>query len=626
MKSNFFCPQELSFFRFPDARHTIERRLALLTAALLAGSSPGYGSDSYSPLFTFDGSNGKAPVALILVSNTLYGTTREGGTSNLGTVFKLNLDGSGFATLKSFAGPPNDGATPVTQLLYSEGTLYGYTRSGESSTGTVFKVDVDGNNYSVLKRFTGPPDDGRDPSGLVLSGNTLYGTTLSGGISNAGTLFQINADGTGYQVLKHFVGEAGSRIEPNTNDACNPLGTLVFENGAIYGSTLLGGPTGEGAVYKFQLSNGDFEVLQKGTYADGCHYISGLISSGTTLYGTCCSGGGGLGTVFKIGMDGTGYENLRAFTGFDGINPWRLILDGDTLYGSASQGGVTNLGVIFQVKTDKTHSATLKDFKGPEGSYPWGVVVSGHTLYGAAESGGAANAGLIFTMSLPTPLISRAPQSQTIEQHATAHFSAKLDGALPFYCLWQRDGASVGNWTTNCYLDVPDVQPSDGGSYTLVVTNDFGAVTSPAALLSVIEPVPRKIVPHLLFDGKVGSTIGIEYVDSFGSPAAWTLLDQLLLTSAPQSYFDLSTPLPAQRFYRSWQVSAVPSQSLSLVPALTVTGTPGSSVRIEYINQFGPVDAWTPLATVVMTNTSQLYFDVSAVGKPSRLWRLLPVP
>jgi len=47
---------------------------------------------------------------------------------------------------------------------------------------------------------------------------------------------------------------------------------------------------------------------------------------------------------------------------------------------------------------------------------------------------------------------------------------------------------------------------------------------------------------------------------------------------------------------------------------------------VDHINQFGPIDAWVTLATVTLTNTSQLYFDPSAIGQPARLYRLVPVP
>ena len=64
-----------------------------------------------------------------------------------------------------------------------------------------------------------------------------------------------------------------------------------------------------------------------------------------------------------------------------------------------------------------------------------------------------------------------------------------------------------------------------------------------------------------------------------------------------------------------------------MVPAITLTGAIGSSVRIDYINQFGPIDAWvTNLATVTLTNTSQLYFDTSAIGQPVRLYRTVLLP
>jgi hypothetical protein len=68
------------------------------------------------------------------------------------------------------------------------------------------------------------------------------------------------------------------------------------------------------------------------------------------------------------------------------------------------------------------------------------------------------------------------------------------------------------------------------------------------------------------------------------------------------------------------------AQSSTLVPALTLTGNIGDKLRLDYINQFGPTDAWVTLDTVTLTNTSQLYFDVSAPAQPQRLYRLVQVP
>ena len=65
---------------------------------------------------------------------------------------------------------------------------------------------------------------------------------------------------------------------------------------------------------------------------------------------------------------------------------------------------------------------------------------------------------------------------------------------------------------------------------------------------------------------------------------------------------------------------------MHVVPAITVAGNIGDKLRLDYINQFGPIDAWGTLDTIRLTNTSQLYFDASANGQPPRLYRLVPVP
>jgi hypothetical protein len=89
-------------------------------------------------------------------------------------------------------------------------------------------------------------------------------------------------------------------------------------------------------------------------------------------------------------------------------------------------------------------------------------------------------------------------------------------------------------------------------------------------------------------------------------------------------------PLQSQRFYRAWQSgasSAIPSLNLpGMIPTVTLTGNVGDALRLDGINQFGPTNAWTTLNTITLTNTSQLYFDISALGQPSRLYRIVPVP
>jgi hypothetical protein len=168
---------------------------------------------------------------------------------------------------------------------------------------------------------------------------------------------------------------------------------------------------------------------------------------------------------------------------------------------------------------------------------------------------------------------------------------------------------------------------SQSGTYTVVAINDAGAVTSAPVMLNVIVPVARRLVPGVTLMGQAGNPTGLDYQDNLGPTANWETMATITLSNAPEFYFDVSEPLPSQRFYRAWQTGTpgvMPSLDLHLVPAITLTGNIGHSVRLDYINQVGPTDAWVTLATVTLSNTSQLYFDVSAPGQPPRLYRIVP--
>jgi hypothetical protein len=107
----------------------------------------------------------------------------------------------------------------------------------------------------------------------------------------------------------------------------------------------------------------------------------------------------------------------------------------------------------------------------------------------------------------------------------------------------------------------------------------------------------------------------------------WSSFTNVTLGSGPQLCFDLSQPLPEQRFYRTWQANGPqPTLDLSLATEIPLAGAIGRSVRVDYINAIAPTDAWVTLDTVTLTNTTQLYFDVSAFRQPTRLYRLVPVP
>ena len=87
-----------------------------------------------------------------------------------------------FTTLHSLNGD-GDGKNPWAGLILSSNTLYGTAYLGGHAFGTVFAVNADGTGFTNLHHFSAPTDgtnsDGVYPTGgLILAGNTLSGTAV----------------------------------------------------------------------------------------------------------------------------------------------------------------------------------------------------------------------------------------------------------------------------------------------------------------------------------------------------------------------------------------------------------------------------------------------------------------
>ncbi len=153
-----------------------------------------------STLYAFRGvPDGASPYGGLITdaSGDLYGTTYYGGRNGLGCVFELTPKGQGTyreRVLYSFNGAA-DGSSPTSTLLLGKsGELYGTTSTGGGSCdcGTVFKVNQKSGKEAVLHSFTGGTDGAYPYYGLTKdSSGNFYGTTVAGGSSNQGTVFQL---------------------------------------------------------------------------------------------------------------------------------------------------------------------------------------------------------------------------------------------------------------------------------------------------------------------------------------------------------------------------------------------------------------------------------------------------
>jgi uncharacterized repeat protein (TIGR03803 family) len=124
---------------------------------------------------------------IVLSGSTFYGTDRDSG------VFKINIDGSGHQVIHDFQGGPLDGFYPDGTVTLVGSTLYGTTRGGGAfDLGILYKMNLDGTGFEILHSFGASPTDGIGPyEEVVIAGSTIYGTTMSGGEFGSGTIFAI---------------------------------------------------------------------------------------------------------------------------------------------------------------------------------------------------------------------------------------------------------------------------------------------------------------------------------------------------------------------------------------------------------------------------------------------------
>lgn len=396
--------------------------IAAVFCSLLSVQLP---AQTFTVLHRFAGGPSANPVGtLVGVSNRLYGTTSAFWGPQNGTVFAVNTDGTAFETLHTFSTPTydpdsnaytnTDGATPLAGLILSGNTLYGTAYKGGSlGLGTVFALNTDGTGFRTLHDFDNTEGGVRPYAPLLLSGNTLYGTASDGGDWGCGTLFALNTNGTGFAVIHQFTcGEDGAA----------PMGGLILSGNTLYGTANNGGSSSVGVVFRVNADGTAFTNLHVFSGTDGRNPgNAGLTLSGNSLYGTTYLGGAtGYGTVFKLQTDGTGFTNLYSFsavlngTNSDGANPtYGVIFSGNTLYGTAG-GGFGGSGTVFAMGTSRTGLTTLHYFAplsppsepstNTDGSgLQSGLLLSDNILYGITIAGGSRY-GTLFSISMPPTL------------------------------------------------------------------------------------------------------------------------------------------------------------------------------------------------------------------------------
>lgn len=284
-----------------------------------------------------------------------------------------------FSVLHSFTGG-GDGNTPWALVADQAGNLYGTTESGGAGYGVIFKLHPTGSGWTLSPIYTFQGgNDGDDPIGVSFGPDgTLYGTTVYGGSNNCspngcGTVFKLTPQATACKsalcpwtetILHTFDAHTGGAYPPNA---------VVFDAaGNLYGTVLLGGPSGEGLVYELSRSGSNWTetVLYQFASDTGDYAVAGLVfDQAGNLYGATADGGPCCGMIYELTPSGGGWteQTLHNFQGGD-------------------DGGQSSTNLLL-APSGELFGATLGDPSGGNG-----------TVFGLTPSNGGWTYDLLFNL------------------------------------------------------------------------------------------------------------------------------------------------------------------------------------------------------------------------------------
>jgi uncharacterized repeat protein (TIGR03803 family) len=550
---------------------------------------------AFTLLASFNSTNGAGPTAALALGpdGNFYGTTSGGGSSGYGTVFQVTTNGA-LTTLYSFSGE-NDGQYPNALALGNDGNFYGTASSGGSSGnyGTVFKMTTAG-AFTPVASFNST--NGADPEARLALGSdgNFYGTTSGRGSSGYGTVFQVTTNGT-LTPLVSFT---------STNGAYPQAGLALGPGGNFYGTTSGGGSSGYGTVFRLLLP--PVIAVQPQRQIDNAGATVKFLVSATSLHpmsfqwqknATNLVNGGNISGAITDALTITGISDSDVAT-------YSVLLtnsDGGTTSSNATLNVIyppvitvqpTNLLVLAGTKV--AFGATLTG-SAPFFRYQWrfngtNLLNATNAIY-TINSVGTNNAGnyfVVVTNAAGTATSSNAkltvvlsPRSQTNYAGSTATLTAAAFSPESLNYQWQKndtnlvDGGRLSG-TTNSTLTIASVSDADAASYSAVMSDAYGSVTTSGAVLTV------KDLPFIA-----------------SQPRSQTVVTGSVVTFTITAYG--APPLVFQWYFKGVPVGSPTTGTNGSSYALSSVGTnQAGNYTVEVFNGYGSVTSSNATLTVLV--------------------------